>query len=195
MSPKDFKSEAFNSVLALLKRRCALALGPRVDIAVPIKGFWGRSTSTCLPSREKCYRSTDRHFLQTSCANRTMHTLSLSPLGYSARSPPSPRGPSAADSKSWFLREGRYWPKGQTPLWAKCTGNLAPRTSTWKSHSSRGRSGRWERQMKSAKRGSKRDQTLRRMTHGWDDAHQHLEPMSCETYHHECARTREKGDV
>ena len=25
-----------------------------------------------------------------------------------------------------------------------------------------------------------RDQTHRRMTHGWYDAHQHLEPMSCE---------------
>ena len=37
--------------------------------------------------------------------------------------------------------------------------------------------------MKSAKRGSKRDQTLKRMTHGCDDAHKHLslEPMSCET--------------
>ena len=28
--------------------------------------------------------------------------------------------------------------------------------------------------MKSATRGSKRDQTHRRMTHGWDDAHKHL---------------------
>ena len=28
--------------------------------------------------------------------------------------------------------EGRYWSKGQTPHWAKCTGHLAPRTSTWK---------------------------------------------------------------
>ena len=37
--------------------------------------------------------------------------------------------------------------------------------------------------MKRAKQGSKREQTLRRMTHGWDDAHKHLslEPMSCET--------------
>ena len=43
-----------------------------------------------------------------------------------------------------------------------------------RSQSSGGWSGRWERQMKSAKRGSKRDQTLSRMTHGWDDAHKHL---------------------
>ena len=28
--------------------------------------------------------------------------------------------------------ERRYWPKGQTPHWAKCTGDLAPATSTWK---------------------------------------------------------------
>ena len=43
-----------------------------------------------------------------------------------------------------------------------------------RSQSSGGWSGRWERQMKSAKRRSERDQTLRRMTHGWDDAHKHL---------------------
>ena len=34
---------------------------------------------------------------------------------------------------------------------------------------------------KSAKRGSKRDQTHKHMTHGWYDSHKHLEPMSCET--------------
>ena len=31
-----------------------------------------------------------------------------------------------------LLWEGRCWPKGQTPPWAKCTGDLAPATSTWK---------------------------------------------------------------
>ena len=30
------------------------------------------------------------------------------------------------------VRQGRCWPKGQTPHWAKCTGDLAPATSTWK---------------------------------------------------------------
>ena len=39
------------------------------------------------------------------------------------------------------------------------------------SERSRGWSRRWERQMKSAKRGSKRDQAHRRMTHGRYDAH------------------------
>ena len=33
---------------------------------------------------------------------------------------------------TWLLCEGRCWPKGQTPHWAKCTFDLAPRTSTWK---------------------------------------------------------------
>ena len=36
--------------------------------------------------------------------------------------------------------------------------------------------------MKSAKRGSKRDQTHRRMHMDGIDAHEHLEPMSCETF-------------
>ena len=43
-------------------------------------------------------------------------------------------------------------------------------------------------------RGSKRDQTHRRMTHGWYDAHSHLEPMSCETSLDTRANTR-KCDV
>ena len=34
-------------------------------------------------------------------------------------------------------------------------------------------------------------QSLRRMTHGWDDAHQHL--SQCRVRHHyKCAQTREK---
>ena len=45
--------------------------------------------------------------------------------------------------------------------------------------------------MKSAKRGSKRDQTHRRMRHGWADAHKHL--SQCRLRHHyECGQTREK---
>ena len=85
--------------------------------------------------------------------------------------------------------EGRYWPKGQTPHWAKCTGDLAPATSTWKrkggSQSSGGWSGRWERQMKSAKRGSKRDQTHNQAHNTWMRWRaQTLEPMSCETSLH-----------
>ena len=36
--------------------------------------------------------------------------------------------------RSWAhdLWEVDYWTKGQTPHWAKCTGDLAPKTSTWK---------------------------------------------------------------
>ena len=37
--------------------------------------------------------------------------------------------------------------------------------------------------MKSAKRGSKRDQTLRRVTHGWDDAHEHLSQCRVTDYY------------
>ena len=51
-----------------------------------------------------------------------------------------------------------------------------------------------ERQLKSAKRGSKREQAHRRMTHGWDDAHKHLSQCRV-THHYKCAQTREKGDV
>ena len=57
-----------------------------------------------------------------------------------------------------------------------------------------GWSRRWERQMKSAKRGSKRDQTHRRMTHGWYDAHKHLSQCRVTNYY-KCAQTQEKGDV
>ena len=46
--------------------------------------------------------------------------------------------------------------------------------------------------MKSVKRGSKRDQTHRRMTHGWGDAHKHLSQMSCETSLNKHAITRKK---
>ena len=45
--------------------------------------------------------------------------------------------------------------------------------------------------MKRAKRGSKRDQTLRRMTNGWDDAHKHLSQCRVTDYY-TCAQTREK---
>ena len=44
--------------------------------------------------------------------------------------------------------------------------------------------------MKSAKRGSERDQTHRRMTHGWGDAHKHLSQCRVR-HHHECGQTRE----
>ena len=37
-------------------------------------------------------------------------------------------------------------------------------------------------------------QSLRRMTHGWDDAHKHLSQCRV-THHYKCAQTREKGDV
>ena len=49
-----------------------------------------------------------------------------------------------------------------------------------------------ERQMKSAKRGSKREQTHKRMTHRWYDAHKHLEPMSCDRFLHVCVNTRKR---
>ena len=48
--------------------------------------------------------------------------------------------------------------------------------------------------MKSAKRGSKRDQTHRRMTHGWDNADKHLSQCRVTEYY-TCAQTGEKGDV
>ena len=44
--------------------------------------------------------------------------------------------------------------------------------------------------MKSAKRGSKRDQTHRRMRHGWYDAHKHLSQCRVTDYN-KCAQTRE----
>ena len=56
-------------------------------------------------------------------------------------------------------------------------------------------SGRWERQWR-VQRGDRREnkQSLRRLTHGWDDAHHHLSQRGV-THHYKCAQTREKGDV
>ena len=75
--------------------------------------------------------------------------------------------------RSWAhnLWEVRYCLKGQTPHWAKCTKDLAPKTSNGRgkggSPTSGGRSGRWERQMKSAKWGSKREQTITQAHDTW----------------------------
>ena len=62
------------------------------------------------------------------------------------------------------------------------------------SERSGGWSRRWERQVESAKRGSKRDQTHRCMKHGWYAAHKHLSQCRV-TDKSKCAQTREKGDV
>ena len=89
------------------------------------------------------------------------------------------------------------------PHWAKCTGDLAPATSTWKRK-------RWkvkvqeddveDRETHGRKLGEEKGenkQSLRRMTHGWDDAHQHLSQRRVTDYYI-CARTRivhRKSDV
>ena len=53
-----------------------------------------------------------------------------------------------------------------------------------------------ENARKRAKWGSKREnkQSLRRMTHGWDDAHQHLSQCGI-THHYACALWTRKNDV
>ena len=48
--------------------------------------------------------------------------------------------------------------------------------------------------MKSAKRGSKRDQTHKSMKHGWSDAHKHSSQCRV-TDNYTCAQIREKRDV
>ena len=73
------------------------------------------------------------------------------------------------------LWEGRFWPKGQTPHSAKCQWDIAPMKSPWRK---RFRSGfTWKKKHTERNKVRKREknkQSLRRMTHGWDDAHQHL---------------------
>ena len=63
------------------------------------------------------------------------------------------------------------------------------------SQSSGGWSRRWQRQMKSAERGSKGRSNTQAHESWMRSRAQTLEPMSCETSHYECGQTREKCDV
>ena len=100
----------------------------------------------------------------------------------------------------WSLSSGKRrrswdWPMAQTPQWAKCTGDLAPNTSTWKRKRKTSKFRRMKWKMRETNEECKvrieerTDNHSRRMTHGWDDAHKHLSQCRV-THHYKCTRKR-----
>ena len=96
ISPDQFCQMTSRARLSTLCSYCSTEHVPSLSVqestSLSQSGLLGQPTSACLLNLETCYHLTQRYFLLTSCAYRTQHTLSMSPLGGSAQCPPSLRG-------------------------------------------------------------------------------------------------------